>query len=251
MVNNYLFDLYGTLVDLRANEEKITLWRALARLFSMYGAIYTASELKKEYKKQCRLYRDKYWPVMKEQYSAPDLAWNHVEMDFEEMFGNMFRNKGIEPDFHMIESAALTFRAVSLQYIKLFDGVSDMLDRLHAEGHKTYMLSNAQAIFTDPEVYSLGIHDKFDGIMYSSNAGIMKPTPYFYEKIIREFNLEKDKCIMVGNDYYSDIMGAERFGIRSIFVNTHCSIGADEKMPESCTMIDDIRLVGIEGIIKK
>jgi len=248
MVKNYLFDLYGTLVDLHTNEEKPTLWRALARMFSMYGANYTGPELKKEYKLQCKEYRDKYLPIMQAKYNAPDLEWNHVEMEFEEMFGNMFRKKGVEPTYEMIESTSVAFRAVSMQYIHMFDGVPEMLDRLHADGIKAYMLSNAQAIFTDLEVHSLGIHEKFDGIMYSSRAGIMKPSPYYFKKILDDFGLDASETVMVGNDYYSDILGAEKAGLRSIFVNTHCSIGADEKFPKTCTIVDDIRKVGVVKI---
>lgn len=240
MVKNYLFDLYGTLVDIRTNEEKPTLWRALARMFSMYGANYTGPELKKEYKLQCREYRDKYLPLMRQKYNAPDLEWNHVEMDFEEMFGNMFRKKGVEPTYAMIESTSIAFRAVSMEHIYLFDGVPEMLDGLRANGYKVYLLSNAQAIFTDPEVRSLGIHDKFDGIFYSSKEGIMKPSPYYFKLLLDSFGLNPDETVMVGNDYFSDICGAQKAGLKSIFVNTHCSIGADEKFPESCTIIDNI-----------
>lgn len=244
MVKNYLFDLYGTLVDLCANELAPSLWRALARMFSMYGACYTGGELKKEYRLQCKEYRDKYLPVMMEKYNAPDLTWDRIEMDFEEMFGNMFRKKGIDPTFDMIKSTSLAFRAISLKYIRLFEGVPEMLDRLHEDGCKVYLLSNAQAIFTDPELHSLGIHEKFDGIVYSSEAGIMKPSPYFFRKILDDYNLKAEETVMVGNDYFSDICGADAVGLRSIFVNTHCSIGANKEFPETCTIVDDIRLVG-------
>ena len=49
MYKNYVFDLYGTLVDIRTNEEKVYLWDKLTELFGFYGAIYTRSELKKRY----------------------------------------------------------------------------------------------------------------------------------------------------------------------------------------------------------
>ena len=43
---NYIFDLYGTLVDIHTDEEKTELWEKLAQFYGYYGAVYTAEELK-------------------------------------------------------------------------------------------------------------------------------------------------------------------------------------------------------------
>ena len=40
---NYIFDLYGTLVDIQTNEKKASLWKNMAHIYSMTGAVYTAS----------------------------------------------------------------------------------------------------------------------------------------------------------------------------------------------------------------
>ena len=39
---NYIFDLYGTLVDIHTDEEKTELWEKLAQFYGYYGAVYTA-----------------------------------------------------------------------------------------------------------------------------------------------------------------------------------------------------------------
>ena len=46
-MTNYIFDLYGTLVDIHTNESKASLWKNMAQIFSMMGVTYTAPELKK------------------------------------------------------------------------------------------------------------------------------------------------------------------------------------------------------------
>ena len=46
---NYIFDLYGTLVDIHTDEEKTELWEKLAQFYGYYGAVYTAEELKNAY----------------------------------------------------------------------------------------------------------------------------------------------------------------------------------------------------------
>ncbi len=50
MYENYIFDLYGTLVDIRTNENKASLWKYLAGYMTLQGAPYSAAELRKRYR---------------------------------------------------------------------------------------------------------------------------------------------------------------------------------------------------------
>ena len=43
---NYIFDLYGTLVDIHTDEEDPAAWAALARFYSYYGARYAPDALR-------------------------------------------------------------------------------------------------------------------------------------------------------------------------------------------------------------
>ena len=47
--DNYVFDLYGTLVDIHTEEGDERLWKQLALFFGYYGALYEPEELQKEY----------------------------------------------------------------------------------------------------------------------------------------------------------------------------------------------------------
>ena len=50
---NYIFDLYGTLTDIRTDEESRSLWKKTALYYTEHGAPYTASELQKAYLHLC------------------------------------------------------------------------------------------------------------------------------------------------------------------------------------------------------
>ena len=54
MYKNYIFDLYGTLVDINTNEWNIGLWKKMAEFYAFYGALYKPSELKEAYEDLCR-----------------------------------------------------------------------------------------------------------------------------------------------------------------------------------------------------
>ena len=53
MYENYFFDLYGTLIDIRTDEGKPSLWRDAAKFYSLCGASYSASELRERYLAFC------------------------------------------------------------------------------------------------------------------------------------------------------------------------------------------------------
>ena len=46
---NYIFDLYGTLVDIHTDERKIAFWKKMSAIFHRYGADYAPSELRDLY----------------------------------------------------------------------------------------------------------------------------------------------------------------------------------------------------------
>lgn len=81
-------------------------------------------------------------------------------------------------------------RMLSLEYVKLYDGVLEMFERLRKNNKKIYLLSNAQRIFTEPEMRLLGIYDLFDGIIYSSDAGVKKPSSEFYDALFKKYKLK-------------------------------------------------------------
>ena len=49
MYTNYIFDLYGTLIDINTDEESTEFWYKLSLFYSFKGALYTAEELKESY----------------------------------------------------------------------------------------------------------------------------------------------------------------------------------------------------------
>ena len=49
MYKHYIFDLYGTLVDIRTNEKKTYLWNKMSELYSSFAILYTPKELKKTF----------------------------------------------------------------------------------------------------------------------------------------------------------------------------------------------------------
>lgn len=244
MKKTYLFDLYGTLIDLHSNETKATLWRSLAGIYSMQGAAYDARELKEKFSEYRKEQVASNLEKMKKKYNDPDMKEEEIEVDLDITFRQLYEDKGVKVSDEIISLTAIAFRSISMSYIKLFDGVPELLDRLHSDGCKIYLLSNAQASFTIPEVEMFGLDKMFDGLFYSSDIGVKKPSKYFYDALVSAYSLDKKDCVMVGNEYGNDVMGAYNYGIDSIYVNTvHSKCGGSGPLPDNCREIHDIREV--------
>ena len=135
-------------------------------------------------------------------------------------------------DIHTNEKKAYLWKELSL-----FPGVPEMLQRLKDAGKKVFLLSNAQALFTAPEISLLGLTKYFDGILLSSDAGVKKPDPAFFEMLLKQYHLNPSECLMTGNDDIADCHGAASAGIASRYVATRQSPKINGPLPENCEKI--------------
>lgn len=231
MYKNYIFDLYGTLADTHTNEGKHYLWNKLSAFFSSYGALYSPGELKKNY-----------FSYVHEEEAKQTIPYAEIQLDG--IFEKLFLTKGISPDRHLIEATGNIMRILSRDYIRLYDGVMEFLLDLKKKGKGIYLLSNAQRLFTESELRVLGIYDLFDGIYISSDKGVKKPSPLFMEMLLKEYNLDKNNSIMIGNDCSSDIAIANACGMDSLFIHANISPPLPDEIPATYAILDgDFRKV--------
>lgn len=227
MYYNYIFDLYGTLVDISTDEKKPCIWEKMALWYQLHGADYSSKELNKQYH-----------ILVKE--ALKNQKQENPEIKLEKVFKQMFQNKNVEVTSEFASMTGQMFRTLSIEHLTLYHGVKELLQRLKSAGKKIYLLSNAQRFFTEPEMRMLGIYDFFDGVLFSSDIGIVKPGIKFYQALFEQFQLEKQTSVMVGNDIYADIYGAKEFGIQSMYIHTAQSPEVLEPLPEQCRKLKEI-----------
>lgn len=211
MYTNYIFDLYGTLVDIHTNKKSKILWSKLSLFYSFNGAIYSSDELKASYlnkfkKKQKSLSHTKY----------PDFP-------LENIFKILYEEKEVKPSEDLVKSTAHLFRTLSIKYLKLYNGVIELLELLKRKEKNIYLLSNAQQVFTLYEMRILDIEKYFDKIYFSSDYYICKPDSKFFEQLISDLNLDIKKSIMIGNDHICDIKGAQSVGLDTLYIHSNLS----------------------------
>lgn len=215
----FVFDLYGTLVDIRTNESKPGLWRKMSEMYSSLGAHYSPAELKKKYLLICGQAAEEIQAEGMRSYGEEFLG----EPDLTTVFQELFRQKDISCSREKAAVFAGFFRMLSREKLKLYEGAKETLVRLRSGGKRVYLLSNAQSDFTRPEIELLGLTDCFDGILISSEEGCRKPSPVFYRRLIERFDLSPENCLMMGNDMNTDIRGAKAVLMDTLYIHTETS----------------------------
>lgn len=240
MYDNYVFDLYGTLVDIRTEEGSLTLWKKMSLFYRFNNAAYTPDELKNRYYELVN-------ESLKAQKAEQSIRYSHEaypEIQIEKVFKKLYTDRGVEPGRDLVLHTCQLFRIESIRHLKLYPGVRKFLKAIRTSGKKVYLLSNAQRAFTEYELNALGITELFDGILISSDEGVRKPDIAFFDLLKTRYGLDLSKSIMIGNDATSDIGGATAAGMDALYIRSNIS-PKDDLLPNCKFTFDtmDIRSV--------
>ena len=218
---NYIFDLYGTLINIHTNQKWPYFWQKMADYYNCFGTSFTGESLRASYERICR---------EKDASLRRELGTDWPEIDIAEVFLDLLDGKreGIRDIDQWVTDTARFFRILSRFRYGLYPGTLLALTGLKERGRGIYLLSNAQRVFTEPEMKVKGIWNIFDGIFISSDRRIRKPDPAFMKDLLSAYDLDPEECVMIGNEYGSDMRIAAECGVDGIFLNT------DGNSPEKC-----------------
>lgn len=213
----YIFDLYGTLIDIRTEEHSLFFWRGMAQYFSRCGAVYRPAEL-----------RDAYFRLVGEEevILREKTGLQYPEIDLAVVFDHLLTEKASQSmhelarDPMWMQRTADIFRSMSMRRFVLYPGTLQTLHKLRAGGNSVYLLSNAQSLFTRPELEMTRLISCFNAIYISSEKGMKKPQPEFMQLLLDEQGLDPEICTMVGNEIGSDVAVALSCGVEGCFLNT-------------------------------
>lgn len=225
-IDAVFFDLYGTLIRIHTGEEDLTrVWKPLCYLYGYYGASYTPGVLRAAYRREV---------ARQEAAARAATGKTLVEIRLDQVLRALFVQKGVaEIEPRILAEAGRMFRACSTDLSELYPGATALLDALRDAGKRVFLLSNAQRLFTEPEMRRLGLWDRFDEIFISSDYGIKKPDPDYFRLALQAAGVPPEHCLMVGNSPVDDMPPARALGIRTCFLNT------DGVAPPPCDLYCD------------
>ena len=206
---NYIFDLYGTLVDIRTDEDSSMLWEWMAiELAEKYHTEISADKLHEDY---LRIIREE------ERALAAANGSSYPEIKIEKVW-----NRILDASCSMeeMQQVCKTFRETSRARLQLYPGVKEVFEAIRAAGGRIFLLSNAQWIFTEDELEICGLTDAFDDMFISSELGRKKPDRDFLRQLMAKHDMNVQDTVMIGNEVEADVGIATAVGMDAIYLNT-------------------------------
>ena len=227
-ITDCFFDLYGTLVDIHTDESKAGIWDAVrSEILSLNeGCLLSAEEMS-----------DFFWREqdrMRQQHKDEPEQGIFPEMNMYGLFRTLLVRCGVRPTDDRVSRAARVFRLASTEHCRLYSGAMQFLINLKESGRRIWLVTNAQRVFTMPEIERLGLDRIFDGIYISSDIGFRKPDSRMFLAPIKEHGLDEHSIVMIGNDGTADIAGAKACGLKTVYFRTNCSPQNDSAQADIC-----------------
>ena len=215
IVKGIIFDVNGTLTDIRTDEWNDDVYRVLSNLMSYQGIVLDPSVVKFFY-----------FQGMKEQRAA--CVDRYPEYDAVEIFREIIAQHAT--DFtHALPVAkrdqlprflAETHRAASRFLLQRYPGVEETVRHLHQHYHLS-IISDGQKTSAVAELNALGLSGYFDPIIVSGDFGYRKPDERLFSVALTAMKMNPSEVLFVGNDMYRDVYGAQRVGIKTVFFKSN------------------------------
>jgi len=110
--------------------------------------------------------------------------------------------------------------------------VEELLTSLKNAGVNLFVGTNGVKVTQMERLKGSGLDKYFDDYFISEDIGFSKPSAEFFKPVfLRHPDLNKDNALMIGDRLQSDILGATRAGLNSIWFNPQKQINNSEIQP--------------------
>lgn len=200
------FDLDRTLWHFEENSKKV-----LIDIFNEFG-LAKHIELEEDFIQQYYHFNDFLWDRYRDNRITKDelrgerfkLTLNHFKIDNTKLANEI-------GDYYVNESPKQTI---------LLPHALDVLNYLHVK-YKLHIITNGFEEVQHVKLRESKIGHFFDQLIFSEKVGVKKPHPLIFKKALKNSGATANNSVMIGDDYYADIYGAQRVKMDSIYFNFH------------------------------
>jgi putative hydrolase of the HAD superfamily len=203
MKKGIFFDLYGTLIDILTDEVDPWVYSTLSRYLSYRDIKIAPKELKK-------IYFEDVQSQLKQSNEA------YPEVDVYKIFSSMMHRYGSKTysKSEVVDTAVL-FRSLTMRRFEVFQGVYEVLASL-LEKYELALISDAQWVFTEPEMTMLGLTKSFKFRILSSRFGFKKPDVRLFDMAMKKLAIKPEESVYIGDNPQKDLVGAKKAGMTFI-----------------------------------
>ena len=205
------FDLGLTLVGNKRAED----YKNIMREFSVERSL---EEIELAYYKTDKLFMREYKGILGGNRSY-FLHWYlgvlnyylHIELNIQEVYNALERNIGQK-------------RTI---YWKAFDYAIPTIKSLKKIGLKVGLISNWDKSCREV-LKNNNLLELLDTVVVSSEIGFEKPSEEIFKLALKEGNAYPESSLYIGDNYYDDVIGASKVGMKCLLINPYGRIGIEE-----------------------
>jgi 2-haloalkanoic acid dehalogenase type II len=225
-ITTIFFDLGYTLINFKGNVDRV--------LFSSYLAL-SDSLISSGYSHNRREYARQYQQIISRYYASRDI--DNLEQPLELFVNRALSGFGYSPAPPEITTKAIAamFKITEAHWSVEKD-THPTLARLKQDGYHLCIISNASN--TDDLnnlIDQSGLRCYFDQIIISAEEKIRKPHPKIFEIALRKMKANPGESIMVGDTLIADVLGAQKAGMRAIWVTRRANRPENNRMKKIIT----------------
>ena len=147
-------------------------------------------------------------------------------------FGN-----GLEPTEAYCLEASDRFLDFCSSKPGLVDGAKELMDYLKGKGYRMHMCSNGFHEVQYKKLRACGLDGYFDTIILSEDAGYNKPAPQYFDYAFRVSGAKRETTLMIGDNFNTDILGAQQAGLATAYFNRFPDYPAPEPVDYEVTSL--------------
>ena len=103
-----------------------------------------------------------------------------------------------------------------------------------------HMCSNGFHEVQYKKLRACGLHDFFDTVILSEDAGANKPSKLFFDYAFQQTGAQKETTLMIGDNFQTDILGAKRAGLDTAYFNRYPDYPAPEPVTYEVTRLSQL-----------
>ncbi len=214
-----LFDVYGTLIDIKTDEYRESAFEGLSQ-FLEYRRVYIApQELKELYFNQLNL-------------QVATSHEKHAEVDVRSAFANVLREHGGVTERYLSTIVTQLYRSLTRKHMSLFEDTFWTLNEFKKQ-YRLGIVSDAQRLFCRPELRTLRLEQFFEVTVLSSQYMFRKPDPRLFHIALTILNVPPSEAAYIGNSHRTDCVGAKGAGF-SVVGLIHQNEDEKKSYPPDC-----------------
>ena len=198
-INTVLFDIYGTLINIRTSEDKDEVFDSISSFLAYRRVFLQRKELK-----------ELYFAELNQQFARSRERYPEVDVNL--AFERVLRGHGRTSDRYLALITTQLYRSLTRERLSLFADTFWTLTEFRKR-YRLGIVTDAQRAFCKPELRALRIEEFFDTVVISSDYGFRKPDPRLFHIALAAMNSQASEAAYIGNSYETDLLGAKAAGL--------------------------------------